>query len=76
MSDVTTAHPPQVDTLRSLEEALQDFAGSAVVVSHDRWFLERVCTHTLAFEPDGHVEFYEGTLSEYTTWRERYRKGG
>lgn len=62
-----------VDTLRSLEEALADFAGSAVVVSHDRWFLDRVCTHTLSFEPDGGVEFFEGTLSEYTTWRDRHR---
>ena len=61
-----------VDTLRSLEEALADFAGSAVVVSHDRWFLDRVCTHTLAFEPDGHVEFFEGSVTDYTTWRERH----
>ena len=63
-----------VDTLRSLEEALGDFAGSAVVVSHDRWFLDRVCTHTLSFEPDGGVEFFEGAVSEYTTWRDRHRK--
>ena len=63
-----------VDTLRSLEEALTEFTGSAVIVSHDRWFLDRVCTHTLSFEPDGGVEFFEGALSEYTTWRERYRK--
>jgi len=62
-----------VDTLRSLEEALSDFAGSAVVVSHDRWFLDRVCSHTLAFEPDGSVEFFEGSVSEYAAWRERHR---
>ena len=63
-----------IDTLRSLEEALSDFAGSAVVVSHDRWFLDRVCTHTLAFEPGGNVEFFEGSVSEYTMWRERHGK--
>jgi sulfate-transporting ATPase len=63
-----------VDTLRSLEEALSDFAGSAIVVSHDRWFLDRVCTHTLAFEPDGKVEFFEGSLTQYQTWRARTGK--
>ena len=60
-----------VETLRSLEEALQDFAGSALVVSHDRWFLDRVCTHTLAFEPHG-VEFFEGGVSQYATWAARH----
>ena len=60
-----------VETLRSLEEALQDFAGSALVVSHDRWFLDRVCTHTLAFEPHG-VEFFEGGVSQYATWAAKY----
>uniref|UniRef100_A0A7S2DH67 ABC transporter domain-containing protein n=1 Tax=Haptolina brevifila TaxID=156173 RepID=A0A7S2DH67_9EUKA len=64
-----------VDTLRSLEEALTDFAGSAVVISHDRWFLDRVCTHTLAFEHDA-VQFYEGGVSEYTSWRARYGNQG
>jgi ATPase subunit of ABC transporter with duplicated ATPase domains len=63
-----------VDTLRSLEEALVDFAGSAVIVSHDRWFLDRVCTHTLSFESDGAVEFFEGSLSDYSTWKSRHRK--
>ena len=62
-----------VDTLRSLEEALRDFAGSAVVVSHDRWYLDRVCTHTLAFEPHG-VEFFEGSVTEYYTWRDRAKR--
>jgi len=62
-----------IDTLRSLEEALADFAGSAIVVSHDRWFLDRVCSHTLAFEPDGRVEFFEGSVSEYATWKARHR---
>ena len=63
-----------VDTLRSLEEALVDFVGSAVVVSHDRWFLDRVCTHTLAFEADGSVEFFEGGVSQYTAWAAENRK--
>ena len=60
-----------VDTLRSLEEALQDYAGSAIVVSHDRWFLDRVCTHTLAFG-EGAVEFFEGSVSQYYVWKERH----
>ena len=64
-----------VDTLRSLEQALTDFAGSAVVISHDRWFLDRVCTHTLAFERE-HVEFFEGSVSEYTSWRARFGNDG
>ena len=49
-----------VDTLRALEEALLEFAGCAVVVSHDRWFLDRIATHILAFEGDSHVEWFEG----------------
>ena len=64
-----------VDTLRSLEQALTDFAGSAVVISHDRWFLDRVCTHTLAFE-QGRVEFFEGGVSEYALWRARFGHDG
>ncbi|MAF91472.1 MAG: energy-dependent translational throttle protein EttA [Bdellovibrionota bacterium] len=54
-----------VATIRALEEALLNFAGSAVVVSHDRWFLDRICTHILAFEGDSQVTFYPGTYSEY-----------
>lgn len=54
-----------VNTLRSLEEALENFAGCAVIISHDRWFLDRVCTHILAFEGDSQVYWYEGTFSEY-----------
>jgi energy-dependent translational throttle protein EttA len=54
-----------VNTLRALEEALESFAGSAVVVSHDRWFLDRICTHILAFEGDSAARLYEGTWSEY-----------
>lgn len=54
-----------VNTLRALEEGLEDFAGCAVVISHDRWFLDRVATHILAFEGDSSVYFYEGSFSEY-----------
>ncbi len=54
-----------VDTLRALEDALLDFAGCAVVISHDRWFLDRIATHTLAFEGDSRVVFYPGNFSEY-----------
>ncbi len=54
-----------VNTLRALEDALEDYAGTAVIVSHDRWFLDRVTTHTLAFEEDGTVTWYVGTVSEY-----------
>jgi ATP-binding cassette ChvD family protein len=54
-----------VETLRALEEALLDFAGCAVVISHDRWFLDRVATHILAFEGEGHVEWFEGNFAEY-----------
>ena len=54
-----------VNTLRALEEGLEAFAGCAVVISHDRWFLDRICTHILAFEGDGNVFFFEGSYSEY-----------
>ena len=54
-----------VNTLRALEEALENFAGCAVVISHDRWFLDRVCTHILAFEGDSQVRYFEGSFSEY-----------
>ena len=54
-----------VNTLRALEEGLENFAGCAVVISHDRWFLDRICTHILAFEGNGEVFFFEGTYSEY-----------
>jgi len=54
-----------VDTLRALEEALEDFAGCAVIISHDRWFLDRIATHILAFEGDSHVEWFEGNFQEY-----------
>ncbi len=58
-----------VQTIRSLEEALEDFAGSALVVSHDRWFLDRICTHILAFENNSEVRFFEGNWSEYAEWK-------
>jgi len=62
-----------VNTMRALEEALDSFAGCAMVVSHDRWFLDRVCTHLLAFEANGEVVWYDGNWSEYAEWRhEKY----
>lgn len=74
-----------INTLRALEEGLENFAGCAVIISHDRWFLDRICTHILAFEGDGNIYFYDGTYSEYETHkakrlgiedpkRNRYRK--
>ena len=60
-----------VDTLRSLEDALTDFAGCAVVISHDRWFLDRLATHILAFEGDSHVEWFEGNYQAYEADRRR-----
>ena len=54
-----------VNTLRALEEGLEDFAGCAVVISHDRWFLDRICTHILAFEGNSEVFFFEGSYTEY-----------
>ena len=64
-----------VNTLRALEEGLDDFAGCAVVVSHDRWFLDRICTHILSFEGDGNVVFYQGSYSEYEEYK-RAQNGG
>jgi len=60
-----------VDTLRALEEALLGFPGCAVVISHDRWFLDRVATHVLAFEGDSEVRFFEGNFSDYEADRKR-----
>ena len=56
-----------VNTLRALEEGLESFAGCAVIISHDRWFLDRICTHILAYEGDGNVFYFEGNYSEYET---------
>jgi ATP-binding cassette ChvD family protein len=60
-----------VDTLRALEDALLDFAGCAIVISHDRWFLDRIATHILAFEGDSHVEWFEGNYQDYEKDRKR-----
>lgn len=64
-----------VNTLRALEEGLEEFAGCAVVVSHDRWFLDRICTHILSFEGEGNVVFYEGSYSDYEEHK-KARNGG
>ncbi|SFO12744.1 ATP-binding cassette protein, ChvD family [Paenimyroides ummariense] len=60
-----------INTLRALEEGLENFAGCAVIISHDRWFLDRVCTHILAFEGDSEVYFFEGSFSEYEENRKK-----
>jgi ATPase subunit of ABC transporter with duplicated ATPase domains len=60
-----------VDTLRALEQALLDFAGCAVVISHDRWFLDRIATHILAFEGESQVVWFEGNYQEYEADRKR-----
>ena len=60
-----------VETLRALEEALLDFAGCAIVISHDRWFLDRIATHMLSFEGEGHVEWFEGNFEEYEADKKR-----
>ena len=64
-----------VNTLRALEEGLDDFAGCAVIVSHDRWFLDRICTHILSFEGEGNVVFYEGSYSEYEDYKRAHNDG-
>ncbi len=58
-----------VNTLRALEEGLENFAGCAVVVSHDRWFLDRIATHILAFEGDSRITYFEGSYSDYEEFR-------
>jgi sulfate-transporting ATPase len=60
-----------VETLRALEEALLEFPGCAVVISHDRWFLDRIATHILAFEGDSHVEWFEGNFADYEEDKKR-----
>jgi ATPase subunit of ABC transporter with duplicated ATPase domains len=60
-----------VETLRALEEALLEFPGSAVVISHDRWFLDRICTHILAFEGDSEVTWFAGNYADYEEDRKR-----
>jgi len=64
-----------VNTLRALEEALEDFAGCAIVVSHDRWFLDRICTHILAFEGESQVRLFLGNWSDYEAFmQEKFGK--
>jgi sulfate-transporting ATPase len=63
-----------VETLRALEDALENFPGCAVVISHDRWFLDRLATHILAFEGDSHVEWFEGNFEDYE--KDRHRRLG
>jgi ATP-binding cassette ChvD family protein len=63
-----------VETLQALEEGLENFPGCAVIISHDRWFLDRMCTHILAFEGDSHVEWFEGDFSSY--WEDKKRRLG
>ncbi|MDB5481332.1 MAG: energy-dependent translational throttle protein EttA, partial [Caulobacteraceae bacterium] len=60
-----------IETLQNLEDALEQFAGCAVVISHDRWFLDRLCTHILAFEGDSHVEWFEGNFEAYEEDKKR-----
>jgi len=60
-----------VETLQALEAALEDFPGCAVIISHDRWFLDRVATHILAFEGDSHVEWFEGNFEAYEEDKKR-----
>jgi ATPase subunit of ABC transporter with duplicated ATPase domains len=60
-----------IETLRALEDALLEFPGCAVVISHDRWFLDRIATHILAFEGDSHVEWFEGNYADYEADRKR-----
>ena len=60
-----------VNTLRALEEGLENFGGCAVIISHDRWFLDRICTHILAFEGDSQVTWFDGNFSEYEEHRKQ-----
>jgi sulfate-transporting ATPase len=64
-----------INTLRALEEGLDHFAGCAVIISHDRWFLDRVCTHILAFEGESQVYYFEGSFSDYEENKKK-RLGG
>jgi sulfate-transporting ATPase len=61
-----------VDTIRSLEEALLDFAGCAIVVSHDRFFLDRICTHILAYEGNSEIKWFTGNYQEYETYKREF----
>jgi sulfate-transporting ATPase len=61
-----------IETLRALENALENFPGCAIIISHDRWFLDRICTHIISFEGEGRVEFYDGNYSEYEEYKAKY----
>jgi len=63
-----------LETLRVLEEAMQEYIGSAIVVTHDRYFLNRIATHILAFEPSGHINFHPGDFESYQVWRDEWKK--
>ena len=65
----------EVNTLRALEEGIEDYSGCAVIISHDRWFLDRICTHILAFEGDSNVYWFEGNFQDYEENRKK-RLGG
>ena len=65
-----------IETLRSLEEALPDFPGSVVIVSHDRWFLNRLCTDILALDGTGHAEYFAGNYEEYEASKKRKKGAG
>lgn len=65
-----------MDTIRSLEEALLEFAGCAIVVSHDRYFLDRICTHIMAYEGNGVVNWFTGNYQEYAAWKAQNGGGG
>jgi sulfate-transporting ATPase len=60
-----------VNTLRALEGGLEQFAGCAIIISHDRWFLDRIATHILAFEGDSKLTFFDGNFTEYEEWRKK-----
>jgi ATPase subunit of ABC transporter with duplicated ATPase domains len=65
-----------VETLRSLESALLEFAGCAIVISHDRWFLDRIAAHILAFEGDSSVVWFEGSYQDYEAWGQQAKRSG
>ena len=60
-----------METLRALENALLEFPGSAMVISHDRWFLDRIATHILDYQDEGKVNFFEGNYTEYEAWKKK-----
>ena len=71
LSNTAHLYPDMIETLRALEDALLEFPGNAFVISHDRWFLDRIATHIIAFEGDSHVEFFQGNYREYEEDKKR-----